>query len=115
MLLMDVVFCAGTANIWKLVGQVLLIFKIVIPLVLIIWGMKDLGTAVIGSKEDDIKKAITHLAMRAIAAVVIFFIPTIIGFIFSIVDGFSDVEGEYEICKDCIVYPNSNCNTNNSY
>ena len=71
--------------------------------------MIDLGKAVVGSKDDDVKKAISHLAFRAVAAVVIFFIPTLVGFIFTIVDGFSDVKGEYDICANCIVTPNSNC------
>ena len=99
-------FCGGTYTIWKLVGQILLIFKIVIPILLIIFGMIDLGKAVVGSKDDDVKKAITHLAFRAVAAVVIFFIPTLVGFIFSIVDDFSAVQDDYNICAACISNPN---------
>lgn len=101
-------FCGKTYTIWKLVGQILLIFKIVIPILLIIFGMIDLGKAVVGSKDDDVKKAISHLAFRAAAAVVIFFIPTLVGFIFSIVDDFntaSDAE-HYDICEACITNPN---------
>ena len=49
-------FCANTANIWQVVGYVLLAFKIVIPILLIIFGMLDLGKAVIASKDDEIKK-----------------------------------------------------------
>ena len=45
-------FCANTANIWQVVGYVLLAFKIVIPILLIIFGMLDLGKAVIASKDD---------------------------------------------------------------
>lgn len=100
-------FCTGTANIWKLVGQVLFIFKIVIPLLLIIFGMIDLGKAVVGSKDDDVKKAISHLAFRAVAAVVIFFIPTLVGFIFTIVDGFDAAKKQenWSICSACISNP----------
>ncbi len=105
-------FCQGTAKVWKLVGQVLFIFKIVIPLLLLIFGMIDLGKAVVGSKDDDVKKAITHLAFRAVAAVIIFFIPTLVGFIFSIVDGFS--AEDYNQCSQCIQNPND-CNTSQSY
>ena len=104
-------FCRETISIWKLVGQVLLIFKIVIPLLLIIFGMIDLGKAVVGSKDDDVKKAISHLAFRAVAAVIIFFIPTLVGFIFSIVDDFDAVESDYDVCAACISNPGSgNCN-----
>ena len=47
-------FCAGTANIWQIVGYVLFAFKIAIPVLLIIFGMIDLGKAVIASKDETI-------------------------------------------------------------
>lgn len=102
-------FCANTANIWQIVGYVLLVFKIVIPLLLIIFGMVDLGKAVVASKDDEIKKATKGLATRAIAAVAIFLIPTIIGFIMGLVGGFADAKEDYEVCKQCITNPISEC------
>ena len=99
MLLDASTFCADTANIWSLVGTILTIFKIVIPLLLIIFGMVDLGKAVIGSKEDDIKKATMSLMKRAIAAVVIFFIPTIVSVVIGLVD---NENKNWEICRNCV-------------
>ena len=115
MLFMADPFCIGTGSIWRLVGQVLFIFKIVIPILLIIFGMIDLGKAVVGSKEDDVKKAISHLAFRAVAAVVIFFIPTLVGFIFTIVDGFNAASEKerYDVCSACISNPYGATCTNN--
>ena len=102
-------FCAATANIWQLVGWVLLVFKIVIPLLLIIFGMIDLGKAVIASKEDEIKKATGSLVRRAIAAVVIFLLPTIITFIMGIISDFSETAKEdFDVCRTCISNPNDN-------
>lgn len=99
--------CTGDASeIWQFIGFVLYVFKIAIPLLLIIFGMIDLGKAVIASDDKEIKNATTKLMKRAIAAVVIFFIPTLVGFIFSIVGGFSDVKNTYNYCKECIVNPN---------
>ena len=106
-------FCAGTAKIWQLVGRILTIFKIVIPLLVIIFGMIDLGKAVVASKDDEIKKAAKSLGMRALAGILIFFIPTLVAFVFNIVDGFSD-DGDYKICADCITKPNS-CQVGQSY
>ena len=97
--------CTDLAEIWQVIGWVLWIFKIVI----IVFGMIDLGKAVVASKDDEIKKSVKSLFMRAIAGVIIFFIPTIIGAIFRIVDDFSEVEGEYEVCATCITNP-SKCN-----
>ncbi len=101
-------FCAGTANVWQVVGIVLLVFKIVIPILLIIWGMLDLGKAVIASKDDEIKKAVKSLAMRAVAAVVIFFIPTIVSVVMGMISNFSDsgAKDDWEVCRACISNPN---------
>ena len=67
-------FCSDSAKLWKLIGRVMLVFKIVIPLLLIIFGMIDLGKAVIASDEKAIKAATNSIIRRLIAAVVIFFI-----------------------------------------
>ena len=108
----DVVgFCAQTASIWQVVGWILLVFKIVIPIMLIILGMLDLGKAVVASKDDEIKKASKSLLMRAIAAVIIFLIPTLVGFIMTLASGFgNDAKKDFDVCKKCITNPNK-CDT----
>lgn len=99
-------FCANTANIWHLLGLVLLILKIVIPIILIVLGMIDLGKAVISSEEKQISKSVTTLAKRLVAAIVIFFIPTIISVIWTAVISFSSEEQKnYDVCKKCITSP----------
>ena len=101
-------FCAASADIWQVVGWILLVFKIVIPIILIVLDMIDLGKAVVTSKDDEIKKAVKSLAMRGIAAIIIFFIPTIIGLIMGLVGNFSSsgAEADYNVCKKCITNPN---------
>ena len=100
-------FCSKSANIWQVVGYLLLVFKIVIPIILIILGMIDLGKAVVASKDDEIKKAMKSLMFRAIAAIAIFFIPTIVGIVMGLVSGFtSSVEEDFDICRKCITSPN---------
>ena len=106
-------FCVGTAKLWKLVGRILLVFKIVIPLLVIVFGMIDLGKAVVASKDDEIKKAAKSLGMRALAGVLIFFIPTIVAFIFNMVDSFSE-DTDYSTCSKCITNPGE-CDVSGSY
>ncbi|MEG0977146.1 MAG: hypothetical protein RSF02_01165 [Bacilli bacterium] len=104
-------FCAGTASLWQFVGVILLVFKIVIPIVLIIWGMLDLGKAVIASEDKAISKAAKALAMRVLAGMLIFFIPTIISFVFTMVGTFNeDVKDDFDVCKLCITQPNDKSN-----
>lgn len=104
-LLAAVNFCSQTKSIWVLIGKILSIFKIVIPLLIIVFGMIDLGKAVVASKDDEIKKAAKQLGMRILAGVVIFFVPTIVGFAFTLADGFNS-EGDYAVCEACITNPN---------
>lgn len=105
-------FCRDSATIWQAVGYILLVFKIVIPILLIVFGMIDLGKAVVGSKEDDIKKATQSLMFRAIAAIVIFFIPTLVAVIMTIASGFNeDAKADFDVCKNCIVQPGKKCDT----
>jgi len=101
-------FCSNSANIWQVVGYVLLVFKIVIPILLIIWGMLDLGKAVVAAKDDEIKKATKSLAMRAISAVVIFFIPTIVNLVLGMISNFSEsgAAEDWNVCRTCISSPN---------
>lgn len=100
-------FCSNSASIWQVVGYFLLVFKIVIPLLLIIFGMIDLGKAVISSDDKAVQKAAKSLLMRVIAGVCVFFIPTIIGVAFTMVGNFTEVKGQYDICSKCISSPNS--------
>lgn len=113
MLLMDFSsFCSDSATIWKLVGWVFMVFKIVIPLLLIILGSIDLGKAVISGKSEDVSKNAKSLAMRAIAAVCIFLVPSLVGIIISWIGEITgdDLNDDYKICAQCITSP-GNCDT----
>lgn len=106
-------FCAQTANIWKVVGYFVLILKIVIPLALIVLGMIDLGKAVISSDEKAIKTATNSLIRRFIAAVLIFFIPTIVNAIFSTLEVMKGIETDYNKCVVCVTNVDQ-CKTGNT-
>ncbi len=54
------------------------IIQIGIPIILIIMGSIDLGKAVLSSDDKEIKGATGKLIKRAIAAVAVFFIATIV-------------------------------------
>ena len=51
--------------------------QVVIPILLIIWGMLDLGKAVMAQKEDEIKKGQQTFIKRVIAAILVFFVVAI--------------------------------------
>lgn len=96
-------FCSDTANIWNVLGYVVTVIKIVIPLILIILGMVDLGKAVVSSDDKAINKAVTSLIKRFIAAVVMFFIPTIVSALFNALAIMGSSEKtDYNICVQCV-------------
>jgi len=105
-------FCGDASEILRLVGWVLMIVKIVIPLIIIILGLIDLGKAAVSSKPEEIKKSITSLAWRAAGGVLIFFIPSLVMLIFGLVTRFNTETNEstidYNICKACIISPWNN-------
>ncbi len=102
----DPKFCTELAGLWQIIGWILWVFKIAIPIIIIIFGMIDLGKAVVASKDDEIKKSVKSLAIRAIAGIIIFFVPTLVGAIFGLVGDFSgDLEAEYDKCAACITSP----------
>lgn len=114
MLIMAPSVCTDLSQVWQILGWVLFVFKIVIPILIIVFGMIDLGKAVVASKDDEIKKAIKSLAMRAVAGAVIFFIPTLVGLVFSLIGEFNEepIKSEYGVCRSCITNPGGNkCKT----
>ena len=55
--------------------------QIIVPIMLIIFGMLDLARALSSQKEDEIKKAQSGLIKKAITAVLVFLIFALVGFI----------------------------------
>lgn len=105
-------FCYKTATIWQIVGYILLIVKIVIPIILIILGMIDFSKAVISSDDKVIKDSAFTLLKRVVAAIIIFFIPTIINVAFNYIAGFSNsIREDYLNCVNCLTSPGEKCDT----
>ena len=102
---MPVNFCSEVSDILRVVGYFLLVFKIVIPLILLILGMIDLGKAVVSSDDKAVGKAVKSLAMRIVAAICIFFIPNIIGLVLKLASNDENVNKNYTVCAECIQNP----------
>jgi len=66
-------------------GQILVIIKIAIPVILIVIGTITLVKAMISNESESTKKATTGLIKKACIGVVIFFVPTIVNFIMGLV------------------------------
>ena len=95
-------FCNKSWEIWQLVGNVVNIFKIVIPIIIVLLAMVDLGKAVMAGEEKEIKAAQKMLIKRLIYGVVIFFIVTLVQTVFGLVGS----NTTNSVCWDCATKPN---------
>ena len=99
----------GVLKALQLVGYGIIFVKIAVPLLLIIFASVELGKAVISNDDKAIKVAVASLAKKAIAGVIVFFIPTIVHFVVYLVDSAGNYEREYLRCSTCLNDP-SDCN-----
>lgn len=97
----------------NIVHMIVLIIKIAVPIGLIIFGMMDLGKAVMASKEDEIKKAQQLFIKRIIAAVLVFFVVSIVQLTFSLLNSADESEdlkaGSVSNCIDCFLNGAKEC------
>jgi len=84
------VTCTSLGEILTFVKGIIGLIQIIIPIILIVMGMLDLGKAVMAGKEDDIKKAQGMLMKRVIAGVAVFFVGLLIGVIMGMVPGYKN-------------------------
>lgn len=104
----DFDFC-GDSNVLKaakFAGYILFVVKILVPLSLIIFGSIDFIKAMVASDPNKIKDSGISLAKRTLAGIIIFFIPTIISLVLSLITTFNnDVKTDYNKCYKCISNP----------
>ena len=79
------------------------LIKIFVPIALILYGMMDLGKAVMQQKEDDIKKGQKTFITRAIAAVLVFLIFSIVQLVFGLLGSAGEDTKNPISCVDCFL------------
>ncbi len=89
----------------QITSLIILVIQIVVPLLIIILGMLDLGKAVVAQKEDEIKKGWQTFFKRLLIGMIVFLVIVFVKFIIGL------VAENYEVnCIDCFV--NNNCQIN---
>ena len=83
------------------IHNIITLIKIAVPIVLVIFGMLDLGKGVVASKEDEIKKGQQTFIKRLLAGVIVFFIVTIIQLVISLID--KESNGAFWECANKIM------------
>ena len=95
-----------SGSIIYIVHMIVVIIKIVVPILLIIFGSLDFLKAVTASKEDEIKKGQQTFIKRAIAAVLVFFIVQIVQLIVRFAAGNNT---NVTNCLSCFINNDNNC------
>lgn len=106
-------FCTNAGAVLQFVGYALTIVKVAIPIIIIIYGIMDFGKAVVASKDEEIKTSAKRLLWRAVAGVIIFFIPSIVLWLFDTISQYTAGKGGFDNCQKCILTP-WNCVTGSS-
>ena len=87
----------------KFIGTIVAVFKIAIPILIIVFGIIDLFKAIPNSKDERIMVAVKSIGVRFIAGVFIFFIPGIIQLILDWVNEWSNYQNTWCCCTQCIL------------
>ncbi len=85
-----------------IVSTVIFIIQVVVPIFLVIFGMLDLGKAVMAQKEDEIKKGQQTFMKRVVAAILVFFVVMITKLVVNLVASSSDEDGLMN-CINCFI------------
>lgn len=92
-LLFDWSWCNGLQPILHLIKEVLNIVRILVPIALIAMTTIDITKNVINPDDKDGQKKIM---IRAIAALIVFLVPTLIRLSFKLIDWGRNVDGTYD-------------------
>lgn len=83
------------------IHNIIILIKIAVPIVLVIFGMIDLGKGVVAGKEDEIKKGQNTFIKRLIAGVIVFFMVTVSQLVITLID--KDSDGDIWTCANRIM------------
>lgn len=87
--------------------------KIVVPILLVLFGMIDLGKAITAKKEEDIKKYQSSCIKRLVTGVLVFLVIFVVEFVLKFVEPENGDSGDSPVkCAMEIIRGKGNSNTN---
>ena len=89
-------------SIANLLKTIIFIIQVVVPVLLILWGMLDFAKGVIGQDEDKIKAGQKKFVQRLIAAAIVFLIVTVVQVVITTVGNISGDTGVWNCARQLI-------------
>lgn len=114
---LELVTCSGLENgfdpiLPAAVSLIVTAIKIIVPIILIIFGMMDLAKAVMSNDEKTMKESQGKFIKRIVYAVIIFFVVAAIQLVFSLLERSKAPDaGNAKSCINCFI--NNDCGTVN--
>ncbi len=104
--LSGVCYVPTVARTLQFLGFLLFIIKILVPAIIIIMGFINLFKIIIESKPEEAPKYAKNIITRVIIGVIIFLIPTLVKFVFDVVDTtiYGGMSNPLENCTNCILH-----------
>ena len=96
-------YCNGLKSTLRIVGEIVNVIKIVVPIIIIGLASFDLFKIITSGKDDSMSKALKTIITRVIVGILIFFIPSILEFGFTLVDEWTNYELGYQECVSCVL------------
>ena len=91
--------------VFQVIGYIIIVIKILVPIILIVLGSIDLGKASLSGDDKAMKDATVQFAKKVLIGLIIFFIPTVLDFFLSLIDGTTEISNKYRGCTECILNP----------
>lgn len=105
--------CHDFAGTIRIGGILLFIVKVMLPIVIMIKATMSFISVVTSGKPDDLKKKFNKLMVSLVAAIIIFFLPTIVYTCFDFIADYNDnITEDSKVCSACIFEPfSSKCSS----
>lgn len=103
----------------NIVSMIVTAIKVLIPLILIILGMLDLGKAVMSNDEKVMKESQSRLIKRFVYAIIIFLLVALVQLVFITISGKDEndpnnVSGGITECINCFINGSDECKPDKS-
>lgn len=116
-MLLDLQYCKGLEGgfdsvLPKAVHMIVLAIQIVVPIILIVFGLMDLAKAVMSNDEKTMKESQGKFIKRIVYAIIVFFVVAIVQLIFNLLGniGATDSSGDKNSnCLSCFI--NGECSS----
>lgn len=98
--------CADFARTIRMGGYLIFLVKIILPFIIIVKASMNLFSLVTNGSPEEFKKQTMSFAYSCAAAIIIFFVPTIVDTLFGFVNKYSTGKNaDTEICVACVFDP----------